>query len=234
MLSPAVTEYLAGIIPQLAARAHASCKMIPAEDIEQGMWEAALARADKIDTLLKEGRTWNIGRILWRSASTQIRGEDRYQRARRALARGYAVEDEAFYSTGLIAVLLPLYLDGGVSSEPPKGRQVNTHVSSSEESGEYLAMMLDIDTAMRRIPAYHRTILERYYTYPQGSGGWTHEEIASALGITPTAARKRVSRALRAMQEVLGGASPWPRSGEAQERGRPLYRAAVDAGSGRA
>jgi hypothetical protein len=150
------------------------------------------------------------------------------------MALGYSTDDEAFYSTGLLAQLIPLYLDGGVAAEPPKGREVSREVSSTEESGNYLALMLDVDRAMGAISEHHRKILQRYYAYPQGSGGWTHEEISGAMGITPDACRQRVHRARRAMQRYLGGENPWKRPAQDdRQEAPPLRRREEDTGAGR-
>lgn len=235
-LSPALSEHLAAVIPSLAADICRGCRLVPKADIEQGMWQAALERSEQLAELLAEGKAWAIRRKLQQAATRQIREEERYLRAKRALRLGYSPDDEAFYSLGLLSQLIPLYLDGGVAAEPPRGRELTREVSSSSESGNYLALMLDVDHAMGVISAHHRRILERYYSYPQGSGGWTHNEIASALGITPEACRKRVSRAKRAMQRELGGESPWKRQDRSQDREEavPLERRQDDGGSGRA
>lgn len=174
------------------------------------MWLAAVELAVEINALVVEGAEAKIEGCLSRAARAEQAREEIEQRARKAYAAGYSPHDEQFYSVGLLRRLLPAYLDGGVSEAPPKRRDNQPRVSGGEQSyGDWLCMMLDVDQAMGELRPYHRRILEAYFAYPQGSSGWTHEEIASAVGIGPEVLRKRVWRALRALQGLLGGASPY-------------------------
>lgn len=174
------------------------------------MWLAAVEDAAMVNTLAAEGAEAKVEIRLSRVAARAQAAEEREYRARRAYAAGFEAHDEAFYGIGTLRRLLPAYLDAGVSEQPPQGRtdpSVQTR-GGSGTYGDWLCTMIDLDTAMNEVKVYHRNILERYFEFPQGSSGWTHEEIASSLGIDPETLRKRVYRALRALQAQLGGQSP--------------------------
>jgi hypothetical protein len=174
------------------------------------MWLAAVEDHEEINTLAAEAAEATVETRLSRVAAREQAREERDYRARKAYAAGYQPHDEAFYTVGSLRRLLPAYLDDGVTEHAPQGREVTgAKPSSSGTYGDWLCTMLDLDAAMAAVRPYHRRILERYFAYPQGSSGWTHEEIASALGIPADTLRKRVYRALRALQGELGGKSPY-------------------------
>lgn len=210
-LSPPLAEFLASAIPYEAEFVHRRYTFLPAEDIEQEMWAGALEKRDTLEKLLEEGQEYFVRQRLRGAAWKAVRDDNRYRRTVKALASGYRPEDEQFYTPGLLRQLVPLYLDNGVTERPPQGHEMAGRVSGGGGTGDYMAMMLDVAWAFSEIPEYHRRILERYYVYPQGSRGWKHAEIASALGINPETLRHRRDRAIRALRSKLGGRNPWNR-----------------------
>lgn len=217
-LAPA-SELLAAIIPRLAARLNRRYPGVPAADMEQQLWMSALERAPRIRELAAEGgdaAERKIRDILYRGGRALGREDERYRRAKKAAAAGYSPEDEQFYSQGLLRILLPLYVDNGVTDAPPKGRSQDggrTPSDGSERLG-YLTMMIDIDEALKRLRAHQRNLLLRYFALPQGDTGdelFTRQQMASSMGMTYDALRQRVTRALGSLQQELGGPSPWPR-----------------------
>jgi hypothetical protein len=209
-LSAPLTEFLVQAIPQEAGSVHKSYKLVPAEDIGQEMWAAVLMRRDTFERLADQGAWGVIRRRLKEGGWKLVKEDDRYRRAVKAASAGYSKHDEQFYTIGILKKLIPMWLDNGVTERPPQGREQGK-VSGGGSGSDFMAMMLDIDEAMAKVRGYHRSILKRYYSYPQGSGGWTHLQIAGALGIGPDALRQRVYRALRAVQRQLGGRNPWNR-----------------------
>lgn len=199
------------LIPRIARRRLKFYQGVTRDDLEAEMWLAAVEDATTINTLAATAAEAAVEVRLTRVAARVQAGEEREHRARRGYAAGYLPHDEQFYSVGALRRLLPAYLDGGVSEAPPQAREdsVSARPTGSIAYGDWLIMMVDLDTAMGRVKPYHRNILGRYFAYPQGSSGWTHEQIAGALGIEPEALRKRVYRALRAVQGELGGQSPY-------------------------
>lgn len=206
-------QMLDELIPKLRKGLADKFPSVSREDVEQACWLGCLEHADQLEAKLQEdprragddARQYCIKEVL-----KLARQEERQARTVKAMKAQYSPQDEAFYSVGLLEQLLPPYLDNGVTAEPPKGReQYQPGNSDPAESGNWLAMMLDVDDAFNGVRNHHRDVLRRYFSYPQGSGGFTHLEIASAMGIPPTTLKDRVSRALRAMESRLGGRSPW-------------------------
>lgn len=211
-LSAPLAEWLAEIIPQDAAKYHGRYPLVPAEDFEQELWATALSMRDDVERLWEQGSRGLLRLRLRNGIFRLIEEDDRYRRAAKAAAGGYSTLDECFYSAAILKVLIPWYLDNGTTERPPKGKE-QPRVSGTHGSGDYLAMMLDIGHAMKAVSGQHRRLLERYYSYPQhtgpGSGGWTHAEIASAMGTDPDVLRMRRNRALGAVRRELGGRNPW-------------------------
>jgi hypothetical protein len=206
-------ELLAAMIPRIAAKTHRRYPGVPKDDMEQEMWLRAVEIGPQLRELHAEGREKKIHDRLLAAAKRIGREDERYRRACRAVALGYAVEDEQYYSLGLLRVLLPQYVDGGVADAPPKGRSDGPRRPSDDAEGNtYLCMMIDIDAAMSRVQRYHRDLLTRYFSLPQGDSGdelFARQQMASSMGLTYDALRQRVGRALQALQDELGGASPW-------------------------
>jgi DNA-directed RNA polymerase specialized sigma24 family protein len=198
---------LADAIPQVAARRLKFLPVPSREDLEAELWLAACEQAQVVNELASDGQGAAVEMLLAKAGRRVQQAEEREYRARRAYALGFEPTDEAFYSLGLLRVLVPAYLDGGVSEQPPRKRDESGPVrpGGSGEYGDWEVMMLDMQAGLARLPAWQRSLLERYFSYPQGSGGWTHLEIASAMGVESEALRHRVTRALGALQSVLGG-----------------------------
>ena len=210
-LSGPLTEWLSEVIPQEAGSVHKSYGLVPAEDYEQEMWIKALERRDSFEELIGEADYGKARKRLKEAAWRLVRDDERYRRAQKAVSEGYRAVDEQFYTSGVLRMLLPFYLDGGVTSRPPQGRE-QPKVSGGGGSSDYLAMMLDIDMAMGKVKPYHAAILRRYFNPPARPSGYrNHNEIAGALGLEPRALEGRIYRALKALQRQLGGHSPWTR-----------------------
>jgi hypothetical protein len=223
-LSGPLTEFLAQAIPQEAAPVSRAYKPVPREDLEQEMWAKVLGDRDNFERLVTQGAYGVARKWLRQAAWKLVREDERYRRAVKAAQAGYAGSDEQFYSTGVLRKLIPMWLDNGSAERPPQGRE-QPKVSGSGGSSDYQAMMLDVSYGMSRIKGHHGSILKRYYEFPQGSGGYTHLEIAGRLGIEPDALRMRVNRALGALQRQLGGRNPWNRRGlEYQDSREPAAR----------
>ena len=191
--------------------------LVSRDDLTQEMWLAAADREETLAKHLADGNETAIRTVLMSAGQRMIRAEVREQRTRKAAAAGYETYDEAFYPIGSLRRLLPMYLDaldddGLIPERPPVGREQAGKVSGDSASyGDYLATMMDIHRAFVAISPAKQKILERYFSYPQGSGGWTHTEIASAMGMPPNELSPRIHHALSALQRELGGQNPWTR-----------------------
>jgi len=221
-MDPQLEAVLKELIPRVVKDVRRAAKtpadsLVTAEDLEQDLWVAALEETDQLGRHAEAGNTAAVRTVLASAARRVLRKEEREQRERKALLAGYETHDEEFYSVGALKRLLPMWLDatangGELPDSPPKGREQPGKVSGGSGTyGEYTATMVDVDRAFGSISPAKQKILERYFSYPQGSGGWTHTEISSAMGMKPHELSSRVYHALSALQRELGGQNPWNR-----------------------
>lgn len=212
-LSPGLTKHLSTVVNGLAGSLHRSYRHLDAEDIAQEMWTGALEKADRLEKLFQAGDLGIVNSELRRIGWRACKEDDRHRRREKALIDGYSVDDEQFYSRGLLHALLPAYLDAGVAAQPPKGRST-ARSGLLSESGDYLAMMVDLSRAMALIKPHERKTLEAYYSVSQGDdpdSRWSRNQLANSMGLTLHALEERVRRAVGSLQRELGGDSPWRR-----------------------
>lgn len=205
--TPEAMSVLYGLIPEVAKQRHRWYPEPSVEDLEAELWVAAVEQADWVE---EHADNAEVLKAWFRKVARRAqKAEERTYRAERAYACGFHPADEAFYSLPVLRSLLPAYLDQGVTEHPPQGRTeaLRGH-SDGAEYGTWLVMMLDIQQGLEAMPAGQARLLENYFSFPQGSGGWTHVEIAGAMGVEPDALYSRVYRALGALQRELGGPSP--------------------------
>lgn len=225
-LSGPLAELLADMIPRLAAKAHKWYPGVPAEDFEQECWLRALSKPDKLKRYQSEGSEAYIWQELKRAAVRLGKEDERYRRAQKAASEGYATHDEAFYSTRLLAALLPSLIESegnvpeavahAVARQRYAAGVFISQPFDSEAAEDYMTMLMDISQALDRIKPGERRMLWTYYGVTQedtDEGRWERHKLASSMGITYEALRQRASRALRSLQDQLGGEDPWLRRG---------------------
>jgi hypothetical protein len=216
-----LAEYLAETIPRIAVLKHGAYSYIAVDDYEQAMWLEMLRRADHYKRMLDEGKRGLLYFRLRKAADAVTKEDDRYRRAKAASEAGYSTEDIEFYSTGLLARILPALVaaDFDVSDAMQRASSgtdaAGIHIRTSDPfSGaeNYLVMLADITTAWKRLPEGQRRLLTAYYGVRQDQsddGRWERERLASSMGLTADALRQRVFRGLGRLQEELGGTDPW-------------------------
>jgi RNA polymerase sigma factor (sigma-70 family) len=169
-----------------------------------------MARAEHYATLLNEEnslqRTINEKRISW-----QMRRHcERYARKEKAKRSGYQVGDESFYDTLVLAQLLPhvisSVIDGTVLEQAQE--MINDgqprKQSAPAEGGNLLAILIDIKKAYLKLDVADKDILiKRYHE------SLTLQEMSEYLGCAVSTADRRCTNALRKLQNLLGGESPW-------------------------
>jgi hypothetical protein len=185
------------------------------DDLKQEMWLEAVAREGILSGHLDAGNEDAISVVLKGAGRRVVTAEKREIRAKKAALAGYETYDEVFYTLGSLRRLLPMYLDNDkeIALKAPRGRELDVQVSNggTVHHGDYMVTMIDLDRAFVALREPQRKILGRYFSYPQGSGGWTHNEISSAMGMKPNELSSRVHYALKALQRELGGQNPWNR-----------------------
>lgn len=206
-LNPAIYD----IIPSIARVVHNQYnKWADRDDIKQECAQWALMRIEYINDQLNvedaNERRHNEQKIAWQMK----RAAERYARKEKAVKSGYQLADEAYYQTGTLGQLLPFVIasiiDGTVLEQAqemikdgqPKGS------SSPAEGGNLLSMLIDIKTCYEKLDEEDQRILVlRYHE------NLKLEEIGVILGCHLTTADRRCDKALRNLNEKLGGPSPF-------------------------
>jgi hypothetical protein len=215
-------ELLADRIPKAAVKAHRRYPQVPAEDFEQAMWERALKRGPHFRKLYEDGRYGIIWEELRRAGSKLGKSDDRWRRNEKAWQAGYDKDDEAFYSTRNLGLLLPVLIDADfdVSAVIERATQgtdkagIRHHNPDPFAAELYPVTLIDVVTAFGRLPEGMQRLLKTYYGVNQedtDAGRWDREKLASSMGLTRDALAMRAHRALIRLQWELGGEDPWPR-----------------------
>jgi DNA-directed RNA polymerase specialized sigma24 family protein len=180
------------------------------DDIKQELMAWAMTRAaDHTEDLMEpieERRRHNEQRIAWQMR----RVAERYARKEKAAKSGYQTNDEAYYETPKLGMLLPFVIasiiDGTVLEQAqemindgqPKGS------SSPSEGGNLLANLIDIKRGFLKLDVDDQTILRlRHHE------SFTLQQIAQVLECAISTADRRCAQSLRRLQDNLGGVSPW-------------------------
>jgi DNA-directed RNA polymerase specialized sigma24 family protein len=199
------------ITPSVAYAVHRQFKQwVERDDVKQECMQWAMSRVAYINEQLGEEdieqRRHNEQKIAWQMS----RAAERYCRKEKAVKSGYQLGDEAFYQTAMLGQLLPFVIasviDGTVLEQAqemirdgqPKGS------SSPAEGGNLLAMLLDIKKCYQKLDDGDKQILMlRYHE------NFTLERIGEVLGCHRSSADRRCNHALRELNNLLGGASPY-------------------------
>jgi hypothetical protein len=151
---------------------------------------------------------------------------ERYCRRAKAEREGYNPSDEYFYSLPLLQELVCNYLATGVEAHPPRGRAESVRRSvDASEGGSYLVSMIDVDKGLKIMPDnYRQRLMVRFGPLgdlsDESVAGLSQSEIVTRTGLHPETMRRllgetkdqirhRSDTALRSLQRVLGGSSPY-------------------------
>lgn len=199
------------IVPAVATSIHRRYRQwVEREDLKQELYTWAMGRADYYSQLLNEEnsiqRVINEKRISWQMR----RHAERYARKEKAKKSGYQIGDESFYDTVLLGQLLPhviaSVIDGTVLEQAQN--LINDgqprKQSAPAEGGNLLAILIDIKKAYLKLEISDKDILiKRYHE------NLTLEEMGQYLGCATSTADRRCNNAIRRLQNLLGGESPW-------------------------
>jgi len=151
----------------------------------------------------------------------------RYCRREIAGQLGYKPEDEAFYSIKQLQELVEHFYALGITERPPvsRGESITRSVSDPSAGGGWLVSLLDVERGLRELPQKYRARLKMRF---KDLGEYDLKQIAAMVGnlaVAPGKRRRiekhlgtdekqmgmRVHRALRRLQDVLGGPTPYVR-----------------------
>lgn len=161
---------------------------------------------DLLDEPNTEKRQQNERKIGWQIK----RVAERYARREKANKSGYQIGDEAYYETTTIAQLLPFVISSILTGKPfEQGQQLvddgqPKRQSAPAESGNFLAILIDIKRSYLLLDSEDRYILEKRY-----HDDHTLQQIAQYLECAVSTADRRIEKALSNLQDRLGGENPW-------------------------
>ena len=177
------------------------------EDIKQAMNEYAWKRKDKVsEYLLRDNEVER--KMGYKAFSTFMRrAGERYARKEKARALGYELGDEYFYRLVMIETLIKVLgsedaqLTNQVMDPDVHGVRAKKQAS---EGNNLLAMLADVDRAMKKLDLRTHSILNSKY-----SSDLSLAEIAKEWDISPQRVEQIINKGLRDISEYLGGATPY-------------------------
>jgi DNA-directed RNA polymerase specialized sigma24 family protein len=200
------------IAPGVARAIHSRYKAyVERDDVVQECLSWALTRHSWIAEQLLEAddpdkRKHAESRIAWQMR----RAAERYSRREKATKSGYQITDEAYYQGYTLGQLLPYVIasvvDGTVLEQiqdmiqdgQPRGS------SSPSEGGNLLANLIDIKIGYTKLEAEDKILLRIRYL-----DSFTLQQIANHYQCSVSTADRRIDGAMRRLQDLLGGVSPF-------------------------
>jgi RNA polymerase sigma factor (sigma-70 family) len=206
-LHPSLEQIVPSVVTAIFRRYRA---YVEKGDLTQEAWAFVLSKADQFnETLSVESEVqqrWNEKKVAWQIK----RNLERYARKEKAAKSGYQVNDEAYYDTLTIAQLLPFVIKSHVMNTALEQSQVLINDGTPRKSpapaegGNLLAMLVDIKKAYEKLDKDDQTILRlRYHE------NHTLQMLAEYLECAVSTADRRCAQALRKVQELMGGDSPF-------------------------
>ena len=206
-LHPSVPDIVASVSNSIYRRYR---QFVERHDVRQECYTWYFSRAEHFNQLLLEEnsvqRIINEKRMAW-----QMRRHcERYARKEKANKSGYKIGDESFYDSVVLGQLLPHVIASVVDNTVLEAAQnlINDgqprKQSAPAEGGNLLAILIDIKKAYLKLDVVDKDILiKRYHE------NLTLEEMGQYLGCATSTADRRCANALRKLQNMLGGESPY-------------------------
>ena len=199
-----VNEITSALAYNLSKKYH---RFAEQSDIKQAMNEYAWKRKDKVNEyLIREEE--NERRMGYKAFTTFMRrAGERYARKEKARALGYELGDEYFYRIEMIENLIKVlgsedaHLTNQVLDPDVHGIKAKKQAS---EGNNLLAMLADVDRAMKKLDPRTQGILNSRFAHDQPL-----TEIATAWDISPQRVEQISARGIRDMSELLGGGAPY-------------------------
>jgi RNA polymerase sigma factor (sigma-70 family) len=199
-----VNEITSSIAWGISKRYH---RFVELEDIKQAMNEYAWKRKDKVsEYLIREDEVER--KMGYKAFSTFIRrAGERYARKEKARSLGYELGDEYFYRLVMIETLIKVIgsEDAHMTNQvlDPEVHGVKAKRQASE-GNNLLAMLADVDRAMKKLDKRSQSILNSKYSRDESLA-----EIAKQWEISPQRVEQIINKGLRDITEYLGGVTPY-------------------------
>ena len=180
------------------------------DDVIQECYLWAIAKGQTLTDYLSE--TDEEQRVIneKRAAYQMRRHLERYCRREKAAKSGYNTGDESFYDTATIAQLLPYVITSIVNETALEQAQTMINDGSPRkppapaEGGNMLAILIDIKKAYEKLEQDDKEILRMRYL-----DDLTLQQIGQYFECSTSSADRRCNSALRKIQNLVGGDTPW-------------------------
>lgn len=206
-IHPSIYDIVPSVVRQVARKFKG---FVEESDLRQECYTFAAVKYNQHKELLDEPdtekRKANERRIGWQIK----RVAERYARKEKAIKAGYQIADEAYYETTTIAQLLPFVISSILSGKPlEQGQQLvddgqPKKPSAPAESGNFLAILIDIKRAYLLLDFEDKDLLQKRYFEEH-----TLQQIAQYLECAVSTADRRIEKALDNLQDKLGGENPY-------------------------
>jgi DNA-directed RNA polymerase specialized sigma24 family protein len=207
-IDPVVYDIAPGVTRAIHNRYKA---YVEREDILQECLSWALSRNKWITEQLAEATDANKrkhaeSRIAWQMR----RAAERYARREKATKSGYQIADEAYYQGYTLGQLLPFVIASVVDNTVLEQIQdmiqdgLPRGSSSPSEGGNLLAYIIDINVGYTKLEVEDQVLLRIRYL-----DSFTLQQIANHYECSVSTADRRIDGAMRRLQDLLGGVSPF-------------------------
>ena len=176
-------------------------------DVSQELMVWVFKRNDKITEWLDhptDSDEYKMG--VRKLARTLTRHADKYCRRAKAQKAGYELRDEQFYDAITLSEMLPFAfpLKAGIVTTHDGNKPKVSGGGNPAEGGNYVVQLIDIRRALALLDPQDRLVLEMKL-FEQ----LTFSEVAEMLEVSDTTAHRKVDGALRRLNNLLGGQSPF-------------------------
>lgn len=167
-------------------------------DLQGVQWEWIYENQEKVKNYLSANSTGLLATRLLTIAQ-------RWAAKERELDLGRDPNDLFVYTPKAVGELLKDVFEheGWQHYEPLGGDGMPVAKNLANQTGDRMAMLSDVSSALQRLPEDQYNVLVWTYKY-----GYSHAKLASVLEITEDASRQRVSRAVRRLSNILMGQAP--------------------------
>jgi hypothetical protein len=197
-----IKEY-GSMVKQISESKHRQYPMIAKDDIVQELWLWFAEHPNKIiEWYYMEDKKY-ANKLFAKSLHNAALKFCQYEKAKTS---GYEITDVFYYRREMVEELLPSIINGDWS-RPDNMHDVNYDRTSRapSEGNNLFAMQADISYAFDRIPATQQNVLIVWHMCNRNS-----KDLSNALNLpNEKAARMRVTRAIDAIINRLGGHHPY-------------------------
>lgn len=194
-------EILQPIASRIAGALRRRYPMTDRDDIEQECMLWAVQRPGKVREYLAEDE--DHGRLARSMRNAAVR----FCEAEKAARRGYDPDDLYYYSTRELGALLGVVFDKESWASPPNGDGEKIRGGDPAVGGNWLATLVDVDMAFSRLDYEDQEVLKLRYL-AGGEDKTVLRELAESYDVSVSTVDRRIKRALRHLQDELGGPRP--------------------------